>query len=92
MRAGLQMSRYDDLFDKIIRRGNVSVRFSDLCYFVEHLGFTGRQKGSSHVIYTMEGVAEIINLQDNKGMAKPYQVRQVIAIVKKYKMGGEDSE
>ena len=40
----------------------------------------------------MDGVDEIINLQERDGMAKPYQVRQVIKIVKKYKMGGDDNE
>lgn len=86
------MSKFDDLFEKIIRKRNVNIRFSDLCYFVEHLGFECRQKGTSHAVYSMDGVDEIINLQERDGMAKPYQVRQVIKIVKKYKMGGDDNE
>jgi len=86
------VGKFDDLFDKIVRRGNVNIKFADLCYFVEHLGFCGRQKGTSHIVYTMDGVRDIINLQDNNGMAKPYQVRQVISIVKKYRMGGDDNE
>jgi len=32
-------------------------------------------------------VAEILNLQDRDGKAKPYQVRQVREIIVKYRLG-----
>jgi len=36
---------------------------------------------------TMPGIHEIINLQPNKGKAKPYQVRQVRTLIRRYKLG-----
>ena len=86
------MGKFEKLFDEIVRKRNAEIRYDDLCYFVEHLGFDGRQNGTSHCVYTMNGVEEIINLQEKNGMAKPYQVRQVAKIVRKYKMGGKDDE
>jgi hypothetical protein len=41
-------------------------------------GFEERSAGGSHRIFSIEGIAGIINLQKTKdGKAKPYQVRQV---------------
>lgn len=61
--------------------------FEDLRFLVKQLGFDERIKGD-HFILTNEGISEIINLQPVRGKAKPYQVRQVRGIIRKYKLGG----
>jgi len=38
------------------------------------------------------GVAELVNLQPEKGQAKPYQVRQVATLVRRYDLQLEDRE
>lgn len=53
----------------------------------EHLGFTKRGGKGSHVVYEKEGVEEILTFQDRKGMAKPYQVKQLLAVIEKYRLG-----
>ena len=58
------------------------------CDLLKHLRFEERIKGSHHV-FTREGVEEIINLQDVGGMCKPYQVRQMRAVLKKYNLHKE---
>jgi hypothetical protein len=59
-----------------------NVHFDDLCGLLTHLGFGSRVTASSHHIFTREGVSEIINLQPGRdGKAKPYQVRQVRALI-----------
>ena len=41
----------------------------------------------SHVVYEKDGVEEILTFQDHKGMAKPYQVKQMLAVIEKYRLG-----
>ena len=52
------------------------------------LGFIDRVKGSHH-IFTKTGVSEILNLQPRGSLAKPYQVKQVRAVIVRYKMAEE---
>ena len=63
--------------------------FRDVCQVLEHLGFEERIKGSHH-IFRKSGIEEKINLQKDGPKAKSYQVKQVRAVVLKYKLGGED--
>jgi len=68
-----------------------NIRFADLTAYLEHIGFTARTSGG-HTILTRPDVEEIINLQPKSdGTAKPYQVRQVRAIVLNYRLGVEDA-
>jgi predicted RNA binding protein YcfA (HicA-like mRNA interferase family) len=52
------------------------------------LGFTERIKGSHH-IFTRKDVAEILNLQPRKSLAKPYQVKQIRRVLVRYKLAQE---
>ena len=85
------MTRYEKLYRKIIIEGDTAVSFSDVRFFVEKLGFSGRCKGD-HFIYTLDGVEEIINIQADGKDAKKYQVKQIKQIVEKYKLGGDLGE
>ena len=76
---------------KIVRRilsgtSDASIRFDDLCGLLENLGFDRRVKGSHH-LFRKAGVDDRINLQRDGGNAKPYQVKQVRALILKYKLG-----
>lgn len=67
-----------------MRRDPASVRFSDLrkvC--VAHFG-EPRQSGTSHAVFRMPWVGDPrVNIQSDKGKAKPYQVRQVLVAIDK---------
>jgi predicted RNA binding protein YcfA (HicA-like mRNA interferase family) len=65
---------------------DAAIRFDDLCSLLESLGFQKRVKGSHHLFRKAE-VAERINLQREGNNAKPYQVKQVRAVILKYKLG-----
>jgi len=65
---------------------DATIRFDDLCSLLESVGFVRRTKGS-HNIFRMTGIEERINLQRDGNNAKPYQVKQVRAIMMKYKLG-----
>jgi hypothetical protein len=60
------------------------IKFSDLCKVCEHYFGEPRQSGGSHRIYRTPWEGEpYVNIQAKKGMGKPYQVRQVLAAIKK---------
>ena|ERR1039457_3944091 len=59
--------------------------FNELRTLLLGLGFAERIKGSHH-IFTREDIAEILNLQPQDSMAKPYQVKQVRKLLVRYKL------
>lgn len=65
-----------------------NIAFNDLIYVLESLGFQNRIKGSHH-LFSKDGVEEIVNIQPANGKAKPYQVKQVRAVIVKYQLVGE---
>jgi hypothetical protein len=45
----------------------------------------------SHHIYTRAGVRELVNLQNEGGDAKPYQIRQFLRLLERYNLRMEDA-
>ena len=83
------MGKLEKILDQILRGGSdQNVSFDDLTALLVSLDFEKRIKGSNHV-FSKEGVAEIINIQPSGSKAKPYQVKQVRAVIVKYKLSGE---
>ena len=81
------MSEYEKLLFKVLRgTSDANISFNDLCGLVKKFGFEERTRGSHHV-FRKEGNEEKINLQRDDDKAKPYQVRQVRALILKYKLG-----
>ncbi len=84
------MSKYDKLLLQILRgNADANISFDDLCQLLRRLGFEERTRGSHH-LFRKSGVEEKINLQREGNKAKVYQVRQVRAVILKYKLGGAD--
>ena len=82
------MGKYEKLLLTILRgTSDASIAFDELCQLLRRLGFDERTRGSHHV-FRKQGVEEKINLQREGGKAKAYQVRQVRAVILKYKLGG----
>jgi hypothetical protein len=80
------MTRRRKLIDKA-RDNPAGVRFREICLLAEHMGFLKRGGKGSHIVFEKEGVEEILTFQDRKGMAKPYQVKQLLAVIDKYRLG-----
>ena len=77
--------------DKTVSRlltgsSDAAFRFDELCSLLERLGFEKRVKGSHHV-FRKTGVEEMINLQRDGASVKPYQVRQVRAVILRNRLG-----
>lgn len=60
-----------------------------MCHLLQRLGFEERVRGSHH-IFTRDDVVEILNLQPKGANSKPYQVKQVRAVLVKYRLGESD--
>jgi predicted RNA binding protein YcfA (HicA-like mRNA interferase family) len=65
---------------------DAGIRFDDLCHLLESLGLEKRVRGSHH-LFRKSGVEEKVNLQRAGTNAKPYQVKQVRAVILKAKLG-----
>jgi predicted RNA binding protein YcfA (HicA-like mRNA interferase family) len=70
-------------------RAEANIDFEDLRSLLLRLGFTERTRGSHH-LFTKRGIEERVNLQRDGRNAKPYQVRQVRAVILKYRLTGDE--
>jgi hypothetical protein len=83
------MATYRKLLERVISgRSDANIRFDELRNLLARLGFEERSRGSHH-IFVRPGVEDMINLQKEGHMAKPYQVRQVRAVITKYGLDQE---
>ena len=83
------MGKYEKLLLQILRgTSDANISFDDLCQLLHRLGFEERTRGSHH-IFRKQGIEEKINLQRDDGKVKVYQVRQVRAVIVKYRLGEE---
>jgi len=70
-------------------RNPAGLRFAQLCALAEACGFNLARVSGSHHIYTHALLRSSINLQDVGGMAKAYQVRQLLKIVEAHDLLGD---
>jgi predicted RNA binding protein YcfA (HicA-like mRNA interferase family) len=79
------MDKINELLKGVQENPN-NVKFSDLCKVCDHYFGEARQKGTSHRIYKTPWAGDPrVNIQDGKGKAKFYQVRQVLKAIEKLK-------
>jgi hypothetical protein len=78
------MATMEDIVSEM-RRNPKGLRFADLCRACEHYFGQPRQKGTSHRIYRTPWLGDPrVNIQDDKGKAKVYQVRQVLKAIERW--------
>jgi predicted RNA binding protein YcfA (HicA-like mRNA interferase family) len=80
------------LLARLARGSVVNVAFADLQNLVEGFGFRLHRVSGSHHIYAHPEVPEMVNLQNVRGQAKPYQVRQVLRLAERYGLQLESKE
>lgn len=67
-----------------MRRNPKGIRFNDLKKVCAHYFGTPRQGGTSHCIFRTPWPGDPrVNIQNDKGKAKPYQVRQVLLAIER---------
>jgi len=70
--------------------GSKNIRFADMVNLVRGFGFElSRTEGSHHIFFRTD-IPELVNLQNVKGQAKPYQMRQFLRLAEKHNLKLED--
>ena len=83
------MSGYEKFLKRILNdQADADIAFDELCSLLKRLKFKERVRGGHH-IYSLEGIEEIINIQPIQFKAKPYQVKQIRNIIRKYHLAEE---
>ena len=82
------MAKLKKILEQVLSgRSDANIRFDDARKLLLALGFEERVK-SSHHIFRHPGVRQRVNLQEQKGMAKPYQIRQIRTVITTWGLGG----
>lgn len=69
------------------------IRFDDLCKVCDHYFGQPRQISGSHRVYKTPWPGDPrVNIQNSKGRAKAYQVRQVLKAIERKELEHENSE
>ncbi|NJK54514.1 MAG: type II toxin-antitoxin system HicA family toxin [Pleurocapsa sp. SU_5_0] len=68
------------LLEKILS-GSKNIQFDEMVSLVEAFGFRLDRVSGSHHIFKHPDIPDLVNIQNRKGKAQPYQVRQFLAIV-----------
>ena len=77
------MATMTDLMARM-RENPGSVRFVDLCKVCEHFFGQARQTSGSHRVYKTPWIGDPrVNIQNSRGNAKAYQVKQVLKAIER---------
>ena len=69
-----------------MRQNPKNIRFTDVCKVCDAYFGEARQKGTSHRVYKTPWQGDPrVNIQNKKGKAKAYQVKQVLEAIDKIK-------
>jgi len=78
------MTKYQTFLKRLMSgQADTSLAFDELCSLLQCLGFILRIRGDHH-IFSHADIPEIINLQPVGSLTKPYQVKQVRNLLRKY--------
>jgi hypothetical protein len=67
-----------------------SLTFLELVALAVAFGFRLSRASGSHHIFCRTGIPELVNLQNVRGRAKPYQVRQLLKLAEKHDLRLEE--
>ena len=75
------------------RNNPKDVKFSELCKKCDHYFGKARQSGSSHKIYKTPWKGDPrVNIQNSKGKAKAYQVKQVLKAIERLEIANANKK
>jgi hypothetical protein len=77
------MARIEALVEQM-RRNPAGMLFSEVCRVCDHYFGRPRHKGTSHRVYKTPWAGDPrVNVQNDKGKAKVYQVKQVLRAIER---------
>lgn len=71
---------------KKLLSGSKNIKFNEAVAVAEAFGFRLSRIEGSHHIYVRAGIPELVNLQNNKGKAVPYQIKQLLQLIERYNL------
>jgi predicted RNA binding protein YcfA (HicA-like mRNA interferase family) len=71
---------------QLILNNSKNVRFSDAVTLAKAFGFILDRINGSHHIFKHSDNQALLNLQNVKGKAKPYQLKQLIELIERYNL------
>jgi hypothetical protein len=75
------MAKIEDIIAEM-EQNPKGIRFADLCKVCDHFFGDPRQSSTSHKVYKTPWQGDPrVNIQNDKGKAKAYQVKQVLAAI-----------
>ena len=86
------MPNINDILTQM-RNNPKGIRFNELCRVCDYYFGMPRQRGTSHRIYKMPWQGDPrVNIQNEKGMAKAYQVKQVLKAIERLQNEKQNSK
>jgi hypothetical protein len=86
------MAQVDEILAQM-RRNPKGVMFHDLCQVCDFFFGKACQRGGSHRVYRTPWQRDPrVNIQNDKGMAKAYQVKQVLKAIERLEAQGGTQE
>jgi predicted RNA binding protein YcfA (HicA-like mRNA interferase family) len=73
------------IYEKLLA-GSRNVRFEDLCKVAKAFGYRLDRISGSHHIFEHPSATRPLNLQVDRGQAKPYQIRQFLRDVEEFQL------
>lgn len=83
------MTQQKKLLRKLLS-GSKNIKFSEMVSCVKGFGFRLDRIRGSHHIFVHPGIPELLNIQNAKGKAKLYQIKQFLQLIEKYNLQLED--
>jgi len=78
------------LLKRLVEGALQNVSFADMVNLIEGFGFRLQRTSGSHHVFAHSDLPELVNLQEVRGEAKPYQIRQFLRLVERYNLRLED--
>ena len=76
-----------------MKRNPRDIRFSDLCRVCDHYFGDARQSSGSHRVYKTPWHGDPrVNIQNRRGLAKAYQVKQVLRAIERVEKNDDTQE
>ncbi|MDR0916929.1 MAG: type II toxin-antitoxin system HicA family toxin [Oscillospiraceae bacterium] len=77
------------LFQSIVNNQK-NVKYDDFVVVMQAFGFVLKRTVGSHNVFKNPDIGEIMNVQNVNGEAKPYQIKQLLALIERYNVKMED--
>jgi len=74
----------------IVINSTHNVKFKDFDALMTHFGFELRRTNGSHMIYKNRKINRSLTVQNDRGNAKPYQIKQFLELIETYRIEMEE--